>query len=362
MKRSGQAGFTLTELVISTAIMLVVTGAIFQMVNPAQGTSQAQPEVSDMQQRMRVGVDMLYKDLLMAGAGPYQGQTTGNLTQFFAPILPYRVGRLDSDPASNVYYRPDRISMVYVPNTSAQTTITSEMPNVSAELKVKSQANCPQGDALCGFKVGMSLLIFDPDGSWDSFAVTNVQSSAAHLQHRGQQFTKTYNVGANVTQAEFHAYYFDPAQNQLRHYDGLDTDVPVVDNVVGLNFRYYGDPNPPRSPRPPAATANCIFDATGTPILPTLTANAGGFVELTQTMLTDGPWCPNSTSPNRYDADLLRVRKVRVSLRVQAASSHLRGSDTALFRNPGSARGGERFVPDYDLTFEVTPRNLNLTR
>ena len=29
---------------------------------------------------------------------------------------------------------------------------------------------------------------------------------------------------------------------------------------------------------------------------------------------------------------------------------------------PGNAQGGQRYIPDYRSTFEVTPRNLNLAR
>ena len=31
---------------------------------------------------------------MMAGAGPYQGPVTGSLVNFFAPILPRRIGRI----------------------------------------------------------------------------------------------------------------------------------------------------------------------------------------------------------------------------------------------------------------------------
>ena len=43
------AGFSLVEMLIATTIMLAVTGGIFSLLNPAQGTYRAQPEVSDMQ-------------------------------------------------------------------------------------------------------------------------------------------------------------------------------------------------------------------------------------------------------------------------------------------------------------------------
>ena len=41
------------------------------------------------------------------------------------------------------------------------------------------------------------------------------------------------------------------------HYDGYLTAFPVVDNVVGLNFEYFGDPDPP--------------DRCGSPVEPTTT-------------------------------------------------------------------------------------------
>jgi len=52
---AGESGYWLVELLVSTAIMITVTGAIFSLMNPAQGNAQAEPEVSDMQQGMRVG-------------------------------------------------------------------------------------------------------------------------------------------------------------------------------------------------------------------------------------------------------------------------------------------------------------------
>lgn len=360
--RRPDAGFTVIELLISTGIMLVVTGAIFSLMTPAQGSAQGQPEVADMQQRMRVGTETLFKELMMAGAGPYQGDTTGSLVGFFAPILPRRLGRTGADPTQGAEsVRTDAITLIYIPNSYSQTTISNTMPMVAEEVKVFDQSNCPRGRPLCGFEAGMGIIIFDTSGNFDTFTITEVQDEAGHLQHRQQNLNHLYTPGALITQIQSHTYYLDRATNKLMRYDGANEDIALVDDVVDLLFEYFGDPNPPLLPQPPPGQANCLYDAAQNYIGPAaLTATDGSLVALTPAMLSDGPYC--GSGPNEFDADLLRVRKVRVTLRVQAASRALRGSDTSLFMNPGSAQGGERFMPDYRLSFEVAPRNLNLAR
>ena len=361
-RRASEAGFSLTELLISTAIMVTVTGVVFSLLNPAQGSAQAQPEVADMQQRMRVASETLFKEIVMAGAGPYQGATTGSLINFFAPILPRRTGRLNPDPTQGAAsFKDDTITLAYIPNSYSQTTISQSMPPQSAELKVFKIPSCPKDDALCGFEIGMTVIIFDTTGHFDTFTITQVQDAAGHLQHRGQDLNHEYATGAQVTQIVSNTFYLNRNTNQLMRYDGASQEIPIVDNVVDLDFQYFGDPNPPMSPKPPAGQANCLYDAAGNYVgLPTLTPTDGSLVALTPTLLSNGPYCGSGS--NQFDADLLRVRKVRVNLRVQAAVAALRGTDPALFVRPGTSRGGERFVPDYRVTFEVTPRNINLAR
>jgi len=353
-----ESGYTLAELLVSTAIIVTVTGAIFGLMNPAQGSTQAQPEVADMQQRMRVGTDVLFKELVMAGAGPYQGNVTGSLNQYFASILPRRVGSVAADPVTGSgSFTTDRITLSYVPNSYSQTTIEKAMPPQSAELKVTNPTNCPPND-LCGFTEGMQVIIFDTSGTgnYDTFVITNVQDNAGHLQHRGQDLNYSYDAGSTITQVHSNTYWLDTATKQLKQYDGWQTDTPLVDNVTALQFDYYGDPNPPKQPKPPTGVANCLFTNTGVSTMATLAPTDGSLVALTAGMLTDGPYC--GSGDTTFDADLLRIRKVRVTLTMQVGNATFRPN----FSKPGSGGGGTRYVPDYKVSFEVAPRNLNLTR
>jgi hypothetical protein len=59
---------------------------------------------------------------------------------------------------------------------------------------------------------------------------------------------------------------------------------------------------------------------------------------------------------------MLRVRRVGVRLRVQVASADLRGPAGVLFTRGGTSLDSKRLVPDQEIRFEVTPRNMNLGR
>ena len=95
---------TLTETLIASALMMTISGAAFSLVRQAEGTFQAQPEVADMEQRLRVAVDALTRDLLMGSA-----------------VLPYRTGLVNPDPPGSVF--DDRITVLL--NTPLETTPSS---------------------------------------------------------------------------------------------------------------------------------------------------------------------------------------------------------------------------------------------
>ena len=385
-------GFSLLEVLVSTAVMLTVTAGIFSVMNPATGAFSREPEVADTQQRLRVATDTLYKDLVMAGGGAYSGTQAGTLSYFFASVLPYRQGLTLDDPPGT--YKTDTITLMYVPTTSAQTTISQPMPASSSELKVNSEPQCDKADCLCGFKGGMNVLIYDDTGSYDNFTITEVQCPAAHLQHNLNDLAKQYDTNSKIVQVADHTYYLNAQTSQLMHYDGSNApDTPVVDNVVGLNFEYYGDPQPPTlikplsdpagpwttyGPKPPALTQkttaypvgeNCAFQVVGgfqVPRLAVLGAGGSTLVQLKKADL-DGSdpnvaWCPDAANPNRFNANLLRIRKIVVTLRVQTAAAALRGPASALFTNGGTALQANKWIPDQEIRFQVTPRNLNLGR
>src|SRR5258708_2256815 len=114
-----QHGFSILEMIVGIALMVTIAGVAFALVDPARARFVTQLESTDMQQRLRVAAGVLYKDLVMTGAGAYQSRNRGPLSRYFAAILPYRQGTNRDDPAGT--FKADTITVMYVPSTPAQT-------------------------------------------------------------------------------------------------------------------------------------------------------------------------------------------------------------------------------------------------
>ena len=381
-------GFTLVELLVAMAITLTVTAATLSFVKPAHDAFQVQPETADLYQRIRVGLDALHRDLLMAGAGTYAAGAVGPLHYALAPVMPYRAFGSASDAVQGNYFKTDAISLVFVPSTASQTTLSAPIPAGALDISIENPATCPaaSGTQVCGFATGDQVLVFDR-AEWEVFAVDRAGADTA-MTLKGAPPARDFAAGANVTEARAVTYALkaDSASGafQLVRAEGFDPAQPLLDHVVKLMFRYFGDPEPPRvvdetetplratyGPEPPPldqslggwpAGENCTFgvvDGHHQTRLAALSPSAGG-VEIPPALLTDGPWCPDSTAHNRFDADLLRIRRVRVTLRVQSAVASLRGPAGLLFTQGGFSGSASRQVPDLEIELDVSPRNLNL--
>ena len=380
----------LAELLVASGIMLALTAAVGSVVARAQLAFRVQPEVADMQQRARVAVQAFGRDVLMAGAGPASTVLAGPLVLRLPPIAPYRRGHID-DARAGVFYRADTVSVIYVPATRAEADILRSV-DTGRDLFVDAVPNCGAliHERVCGFVVGMRVVLFDAHGNADLGTVISVAGDQVRVQHGGA-LSSSYGAGAVMAEAVASTYFLraDPATgaSQLVRYDGFRTDRPVVDNVVAMAVEYFGDPRPPRvlpapepgdpirpitsyGPAPPPSGVddprdlwgpgeNCVFADAGGPVPRLGVLGAGPSpVPLDPAQLRDGPWCPDAQHATRFDADLLRVRRVRLRLRVQVAVATMRGPAGRLFARGGTAVSADLFAPDQQLVLDIAPRNL----
>jgi hypothetical protein len=256
-------------------------------------------------------------------------------------------------------------------------------------IRIASLSACALSHPACRFHEGTRALVADGSGAWDVVPVSAVSIDGLMLEHAGLALTRLYRAGALIGEAGSSAYCLrlDPATgvSQLRRSTNGSADMPLLDHVTGLRFEYFGRAEPPAvlddgdalrrrasfGPLPPPAGVddlldawppgeNCQFFRSGgqpTPRQAPLPVEAAGLARMPLSALTDGPWCPDDASLNRYDADLLRIRLVRITLRVQAQSPAVRGLDARLFSRPGAGRETARLVPDLEVRVDVALRN-----
>jgi type IV pilus assembly protein PilW len=70
-------GFTLVELLVAMAISGIVAGAIFTAFQSQQKSYLIQDQVTEMQQNLRAGTDIMVREIRMAGYDPYGNSDAG---------------------------------------------------------------------------------------------------------------------------------------------------------------------------------------------------------------------------------------------------------------------------------------------
>jgi len=345
-----EAGIAISEILVALLVASVVGVAALELVSDAERAAIVSPAAVDVQQRLRVGAEALARDIGEAGAGLDGGAARGPLIWALPPVIPRRLGW--QAPDAPTLARADAVTLLTTPASTPQTSTSGTLAPGNV-LLVSGGGACPGSAPLCGLSPGGDVIVFDRSGAFDLLTVADASGTLIWHGNSG----RTYDAGSPVASIVQTTYYFDAGTRQLRQYDGYQTDVPLIDNVVLARFEYLGATDPPTRPRPPSSVENCLYDAGGTlKPLPVLSPTDGSLALMPLSMLSDGPWCGSGAT--MFDADLLRVRAVRVTLRVQASAAGVRGRGGP-FAQPGFANASWRLVPDAEITLVIRPRNLH---
>jgi prepilin-type N-terminal cleavage/methylation domain-containing protein len=310
------AGYTLIELLVAAALMLLLTAVACHVLVEARATIDVSAERADLQQRGRVALHALSSRLRGAGAGPDRGVAAGRLVRWAPPIWP-------GSPAGAPTDFSTAVTTLEVLSSVPPATLAFDAPAGTGTLDFEYAPGCP---APCGFFERMTVLVADGLGDFDVFAVAAIDAGSATVRRLHIGTDSSYARGSPALPVDLRTYYFDNSKRELRAFDGDRSDMPVVNDVVALSFEYVAE------------------------------ASDGTLEALDAGVLQDGPWRGIGIQP--YDADLLRIRAVRVSIRLQAGSVACRGADPRWFLNPGTAVETLRLVRDISMHTYVTSFNL----
>lgn len=205
------AGFSLMEVLISLALMSVVTLAVFKAyVNQHESYIQ-QEDVTEVQQGARASLDEMTRQVRMAGFG-----------------LPVGMASL---VAANT--NPDTITIRYQ-MTDCDTWLENTLGSVSGSIECGSSIAC--------FSPGSWAFIFEPDsGGGEWFQVSAVDTINRILEHSGFPLAKLYLEDAVVLQMYQVKFYLQQDGDGVWQLIAeLPGQAPLVyaENIEDLQLQY----------------------------------------------------------------------------------------------------------------------------
>lgn len=206
----GAAGFSLLELLIASAIFLVVMTAVYLMYATNQTTFVRGEMKSDLQQNARIGLDRLTRELRMAGFGI-------PTAEFPAKIQPI-ITAATAD------------SLTFLADVEGVTTDLTAVVNVGATVLpvVSVQAG--------GFKVEDTVYI--TDGSWWEQVTVTATSVPDKTLTVTPPLIHSYAIGSMVSRPREIRYFLDGTILR-RDGGGGGGAQPLAEKLAALSYTYY---------------------------------------------------------------------------------------------------------------------------
>jgi type IV pilus assembly protein PilW len=133
-----QAGFTLIELMVGMAVAVIVVAAAFTILTTTSKSLRANEQVVDTQQNLRMAMEMIVRDIKLAGFGS-PGVPIGNCTNAIVPTDQNTAG-LDTGPDSVQLMVPTTKASganrwtLRLPTTTAGTTVITLQPGAVTDM------------------------------------------------------------------------------------------------------------------------------------------------------------------------------------------------------------------------------------
>jgi prepilin-type N-terminal cleavage/methylation domain-containing protein len=287
-KQKSQSGFTLMELMVSMAVGLTVLGAIAGLFKTGMTSVMVVTQRAETQQNMRAAIDLMVKDISMAGAGlpsggiqlpsgagatatkfgcdqagtchvPTNTYPTGN---YMYGILPGYTNGVEANavvPSAPPPAINDSITSIYTDYNFPlwEYNVTFTVPGNGGSITLAPNATFtpapPLITAAGGIQVGDLIMLSNSLGTavgevtgLNATTITFANLDPLNFNQSGAASNniKAISTGANTIAYRLFAvtYYLTvPGGGQtprlMRQVNGL-TPVPVADDIINLQFAY----------------------------------------------------------------------------------------------------------------------------
>ncbi len=287
-------GHTLIEAAIGLALVLLVATGAVALLAQVMRLADRLPTTFDLQQRSRVALDQMSRDVQAAGGGADLISGATPLAAVTPAVWPRRLlhAGLPAEPA-----RTDVFTTLSVAGSTAQATLAVAAAADASAVTIAPAAHCPGDRPACGFTANVlfgvvhasGLVVLGRAGPVDG---TRVPFTA--LAGSGE----TAPAGAAVAEVAVRTYEWDRASRVVRLAIGASAAQALIDDVDEFTVRYFTPDG-----------------------------------ELPIAQLADGPW--RSAGALMFDEDALAITRVRLDLRLSAGRVSMTATTDAAVRVRG---------------------------
>ncbi|MCF8076465.1 MAG: prepilin-type N-terminal cleavage/methylation domain-containing protein [Desulfotignum sp.] len=262
-RKNAPSGFTLIEILVALAITSILVTAIYRFFIGQHHAYTVQDQVIEMEQNARAAMDMIRRDLRMAGYHAMGDDLINNLSDFvpssFIPTYPVTVN-LDANPkiSEGSGTDPDVITLLSVmPTENNPTTLSTDVTSGSNQITLNlttTQANNQfnVGDMIhigttseyasvksisAGSDPSTSILTIDTNPGDTGSNQGVAQNYAANIPI-GEIYVISYAVFNDDNDSSFD--YHDPGHPVLKRKVNdvgfMTVDTPVIEDIVAENI------------------------------------------------------------------------------------------------------------------------------
>ncbi len=230
--RSGERepGFTVIELLVALAIVLVIAAVLAHVVQPARVVFERVPADLELQQRGRTAIAVMAQALRSAGRNVAATTALSALSE----MLP--VVSLTGPDASGETFTT--LTVIAPAVDAAQGVLAVDQAGNGGAIALATMP-CPNVREVCGFSAGMTAVIADGSGHYDVFVVAAAVAGASTL-NADRAFSQPYPAGSAVIEIDHHTFSLAAQSDgsfSLVRETAAGAVQPVVDFATALAFR-----------------------------------------------------------------------------------------------------------------------------
>lgn len=228
-------GFTVIELLVAVAVLLVASGVIASVTAPMHHGFDRSTGAGDITRTARAGLAVMADAARAAGTGIVIGPTPQSIGDLMPVVVPFR--SLDTRSPAAPFG-----AATFVRATGSQSLLGDPIEEGDSVVRLDADAPCPGPDRSCGFRPGDAAVLLDRSIA-EAVVVTdvNVGTGTLFLAAPVGRSVERGTVIAAVERTTYGLRRAGDGSARLVRITSGGAEQPVIDHAVELEISLWPD-------------------------------------------------------------------------------------------------------------------------